>query len=95
MNYKHSFTKGPWTAEYATKDDLAIVTSQIPPYKTVCTIECNSPVGEQNHTAALIAAAPELLELLMSVGNQLTSDDEHPTLLASINAAIKKAKGEN
>jgi hypothetical protein len=106
MKYKH--TKGPWTVAI---DPNASVATLIGPFKkdhsiytsgTIAAQAYGPTIGEAEQNAQLIAAAPEMLEVLErlekhfaitavgSLHNQQIND-----LRAAIDFIIKKARGES
>lgn len=89
-----SHTKGPWKYEAETKT----IRAEVPNYWLA---SMNSFEGAVDHeaNAALIAAAPEMLEaleaakiLLMVLDEYVAKENEY--VLESIKAAIRKARGE-
>ena len=88
----NSFTPGPWTVEKHEKSTVSMGGQ--------CVIVAPAPdgasYGEQVANAALISAAPELLEALRDLRGWANIVETHPQygrLAKKVNAAIAKAQG--
>ncbi len=92
------FTKGPWRLNKQF-DTFLCVDSQC--HSMVCDIDCDTdhntglifPNKEQLANANLIAAAPEMYEMLECLSSQLTDINAH-SAVNDIEKLLSKARGE-
>ncbi len=86
-------TKGPWTASGFDEEYTDQINIKGDGFYVAAAIWMGNP-GEQEANARLIAAAPELLEALEAVLQQVDDDSSYEEMRADIRAAIAKATGE-
>jgi len=84
MKTKH--TPGPW--KVVGESTLNIISYHIPKGRKICSLLSQSTEDFKN--AALIAAAPEMLEMLETILNE--TDDA--VWVSKIESILNKAKGE-
>lgn len=91
-----SYTPGPWYPGITQGGDIAIISKPIGNQVTIVrTITAGASEEEQRDNAALIAAAPDLLEALQNLLHSLPHPDSDsavdPDIVSQAEAAIKKA----
>lgn len=87
---KVSFTPGPW---YASKDERCVyakLQTTDGTYVEPLIAQCSKLTTSATANAALIAAAPEMLEMLQDI----LKETDDAVWISRINQIIKKAKGE-
>jgi hypothetical protein len=98
-------TPGPWTVSPAGTTHSARVCAEYGPHGDICTLseqdtQCDGgrDIGVELANARLIAAAPELLDALESITDQLDRVGDHRKdrpFIDAARAAIAKAKGQS
>jgi hypothetical protein len=96
MKTKPTHTKGPWSLiPHYEPNQFMVVAGNYPDATPVCSIDSAGETRQAN--AAIIAAAPELLQALERVLSSIPLSIQSVTLnydLCDARHAIKKAKGE-
>lgn len=85
---KQSYTPGPWILNYTLKNPMREQHDRV---RGVCSLDLH-PGGITEANARLIAAAPEMLELLREC---LSHVGDIPRLKHAVEDCIAKARGES
>ena len=83
---KENFTKGPWRI-----DEFRDFTSIMAGYREICYMDDDL---NRHENARLIAAAPEMYELLALLDNYYAVRGESNSVTKTISQVLKKVRGE-
>ena len=83
------FTKGPWRI-----DEFRDFDSIMAGYTEICYIDDDLNCDKVRANARLIAAAPEMYELLVLLENYYAVRGENNSVTKTISQVLKKARGE-
>ena len=86
---KGKFTKGPWRI-----DEFRDFASIMAGYTEICYIDDDLNCDKVRANARLIAAAPEMYELLAMLDNYYAVRGESNSMTKTISQVLKKARGE-
>ena len=86
---KGKFTKGPWRI-----DEFRDFASIMAGYTEICYIDDDLNCDKVRANARLIAAAPEMYELLVLLENYYAVRGESNSVTKTISQVLKKARGE-
>lgn len=86
---KEKFTKGPWRIE-EFRDFASIMAG----YTEICYIDDDLNCDKVRANARLIAAAPEMYELLALLDNYYAVRGESNSVTKTISQVLKKVRGE-
>jgi len=90
------FTPGPWNVKFHIVDDMTFCVVEDESRKAICEVFSHEPnwEDEQEANARLLAAAPEMYEMLASIRRTLKYMGYLPYLVKDIDLILRKARGE-